>query len=80
MREKLIELLEQSLAYDGTGREMRFTGGDVVPVVESTILARSVVRCKDCTKTWCYLRQELGENGFCSAGERIENNGKDSVI
>ncbi len=30
-REKLIELLEQSLNYDRTGREMRFTGGDVTP-------------------------------------------------
>lgn len=34
MCEKLIELLERSLAYDGTGREMRFTGGDVVPVLQ----------------------------------------------
>ena len=29
MREKLIELLEKSLNYDGTGREMRFAGCDV---------------------------------------------------
>ena len=36
-REKLIELLEQSLNNDGTGREMRFVGGDVVPAVLSAI-------------------------------------------
>ena len=34
-RERLIELLEQSLIYDGTGREMRFTGGDVTPCLIS---------------------------------------------
>lgn len=32
-REKLIELCERSLNNDGTGREMRFVGGDVTPVV-----------------------------------------------
>lgn len=29
-----------------------------------------VVRCENCKKEWCYLRQELGPAGFCSAGER----------
>ena len=33
MREKLIESLEASLKNFGNGREMRFTGGDVMPVV-----------------------------------------------
>ena len=32
-----------------------------------------VVRCKDCKKEWCYLRQHLGADGFCSAGERRGN-------
>ena len=27
-----------------------------------------LVRCKDCVKTWCFLRQELGKDGFCSGG------------
>ena len=30
----------------------------------------AVVRCKNCKKEWCYMRQELGADGFCSAGER----------
>ena len=29
-----------------------------------------LVKCEECKKTWCYLRQELGNNGFCSCGER----------
>ena len=33
-----------------------------------------LVYCRECKKEWCYLRQQLGEDGFCSAGER-----KDSV-
>ena len=44
--------------------------------VAATILAKvlrghlvKVVRCKNCKKEWCYLRQELGPEGFCSAGE-----------
>ena len=36
-REKLIEKLEASRNNDGTGREMRFTGGDVTPVVRSCL-------------------------------------------
>ena len=32
-REKLIEKLERSLVNDGSGREMRFVGGDVTPVI-----------------------------------------------
>ena len=39
----------------------------------STVDAVEVIRCKDCTKEWCYLRQELGADGFCSAGERKDN-------
>ena len=36
-REKLIEPLEKSLNHDWTGREMRFVGGDVTPVVQCTV-------------------------------------------
>ncbi len=42
MREKLIEQCERSLAYEGTGREMRFTGGDVVPSVRCATIANGV--------------------------------------
>ena len=35
-REKLIELLEQSLIHKETGREMRFTGGDT-PVLANGV-------------------------------------------
>lgn len=38
--------------------------------------AVEVVRCQECAKTWCYLRQELGPDGFCSAGERNDNETK----
>ena len=36
-REKLVELLEQSLIHKETGREMRFTGGDVTPVIANGV-------------------------------------------
>lgn len=32
-----------------------------------------VTRCRECKKDWCYLRRELGEDGFCSAGERKDH-------
>ena len=38
-----------------------------------TVDAVEVVRCKDCKKEWCYMRQELVANGFCSEGERKDN-------
>jgi hypothetical protein len=45
-------------------------------IVEApTVDAVEVVRCKDCKKEWCFLRQELGNNGYCSAGERKNNDG-----
>ena len=37
-----------------------------------TVDAVEVVRCKDCKKVWCIMRQEMGQDGFCSAGERIK--------
>lgn len=40
----------------------------------STIDAVEVVRCKDCaTQAGCEPGQYLGDNGFCSYGERKEN-------
>ena len=38
-----------------------------------TVDAVEVVRCRECKKEWCYMRQELGADGFCSAGERKGN-------
>ena len=43
----------------------------IVKAIDGTpVDVAEVVRCKNCKKEWCYLRQELGEDGFCSAGER----------
>jgi predicted nucleic acid binding AN1-type Zn finger protein len=64
MREKLIELLMQA-KIGWTKAELAdhlIANGVTIPT-----------RCKDCTKEWCYLRQELGPEGFCSGGERNTN-------
>ena len=37
MLNTMIELMEKSLNHDGTGREMRFTGGDVTPVIANGV-------------------------------------------
>ena len=49
------------------------------PLMDASVMAikalktqNNIIHCKDCEKTWCYLRQELGEDGFCSAAERKE--------
>lgn len=42
-REKFIEQCERSLAYEGTGREMRFTGGDV-PVLAHGVTVQECAR------------------------------------
>jgi hypothetical protein len=48
MREKLIELLEQSLSHDGTGREMRFTGSDVTPcLIANGVTVQEWISVKD---------------------------------
>ena len=36
-REKFIGACERELANNGTGREMRFVGGDVVPVIANGV-------------------------------------------
>ena len=58
MREKLIELLEQSLSHDGTGREMRFTGSDVTPclIANGVTLDNQVSSCK-----WISVKDRLPE-------------------
>ena len=66
MREKLIEILDQA----GTMRQ--FPGSLARILIENGVTIP--VRCKDCAKEWCYLRQELGADGYCSSGER-KNNG-----
>jgi hypothetical protein len=59
MREKLIELLEQSLSYDGTGREMRFTGSDVTPC----IIANGVTVTDTNVGKWISVKDRLPEYG-----------------
>lgn len=64
MREKLIEILERAGSmrqFPGSLSRILMENGVTIPV-----------RCKDCAKTWCYLRQELGADGYCSAA--IDNN------
>ena len=50
-REKLIELLERSLINEGTGREMRFVGGD------SPVIANGVT-----VQKWIPVRERLPES------------------
>ena len=57
------EELLRALKYDRRQYEKGYAYGKADAMAE-------LVHCKDCTKVWCYLRQELGEDGFCSAGER----------
>lgn len=58
-REKLIELLERSLIYDGTGREMRFTGSDVTPclIANGVTLDNQVSSSK-----WISVKDRLPED------------------
>ena len=47
---------------------------EIVPGLREQLEKRvEVVRCKDCVdEQRCRLAQHLGENGFCSYGERKE--------
>ena len=68
MREKLIKILRAPIYTN----ELT----DPVEAVADYLLDNNVVpvvRCRDCKKEWCYLRQELGADGYCSAGERKGN-------
>jgi hypothetical protein len=75
MRKKLIELLcefhlnTNGHICDGCGS---LYAEKVCADIADHLIANGVTiptRCKDCAKEWCYLRQELGPEGFCSAGE-----------
>ena len=62
-REKLIELLEQSL-IDGTGREMRFVGGD------SPVIANGVT-----VQNWIPVSESVPESdGNYLVAKKIFNN------
>ena len=55
-KEKLIELCEKALNYAGTGREMRFTGGDVTPcLIANGVTVQEWISVKD------RLPEESGE-------------------
>ena len=78
-REKLIELLEQSLNNDGTGREMRFVGGDVVPAVLSAIANGICLEEKqatsDETSKWIPVTERLPEiytQVLCFTGSSVQ--------
>ena len=55
MREKLIELLEKSLIHEG--REMRFTGGDVTPVIANGVTLDNQVS----SSKWIPVTERLPE-------------------
>ena len=41
---------------------------------QPTVDAVEVIRCRDCQmESTCKVTQRLGEDGFCSCGERIGN-------
>ena len=40
-----------------------------------TVDAVEVVRCRECGKEWCPVRQMLGALGYCSAGKRSGHGG-----
>ena len=75
MREKLIELLSDAeLPIKSDGRIIGWYALDFDSALYMAdhLIANGVTiptRCKDCKKEWCYLRQELGPEGFCSGGE-----------
>ena len=64
-REKLIEKLERSLANDGTGREMRFVGGDVTPIIANGVTVQK----------WIPVSERLPESdGNYLVAKKIFNN------
>ena len=76
MKEKLVELVSDAeLPMKSDGRIIGYyaLSFDEALYMADHLIAHDVtipVRCKECKKEWCYLRQELGADGFCSAGER----------
>ena len=71
-KKKLIESLEKSLNHDGSGREMRFVGGDVVPAVLSAIAKGVRLEEKqstsDETSKWIPVTEGLPKLIPCGAG------------
>ena len=73
----------EMLSYDdwnqGAGTTWANAYSEAADIVEKeiTIDAVEVVRCKDCmVLQWCRFAQGLGLDGFCSQGERREEDGK----
>ena len=57
MNKKAIEMMEQSLNYDGTGREMRFVGGDT-PIIANGVTVQKwipVTEQEEPTENGTYL-------------------------
>ena len=54
-----IEACERSLANNGTGREMRFVGGDVVPLLANQVASSS----KQLASKWIPVTERLPEVG-----------------
>lgn len=72
MREKLIELLKDSPSLDALDDEGYAMGAD--HLIANGV--RTPVFCKDCEMEYaCRVAQWLGEDGYCSYGERREDNG-----
>lgn len=73
VREKLVELLESAESAIYWNSEDK----GFVEKIADHLIANGVtipIRCKDCTMEYgCRVAQWLGENGFCSYGERKDN-------
>ena len=71
-REKFIEACERELANYGTGREMRFTGGDVVPVLANQVASSSKYLA---SSEWIPVTERLPEeDGYYLVAKKIFNN------
>ena len=60
-REKFIEACERTLANNGTGREMRFVGGDVTPVIANSVRLEEKQATSDENK-WIPVTERLPED------------------
>lgn len=71
-REKLIELINEA----NCKWHNEFASGGIVEFIAGYLISKWVtipVMCKDCEKEQdCKIAQYLGDNGFCSYGERKE--------
>lgn len=69
MLDKVVYFLSEAFRKEG----LLVPFGTTYRIAEDLIEnmdGKELVLCKDCKKEWCYLRQQLGGDGFCSAGER----------